>query len=297
MEALAALDESQARLRAVADNMPALIAHVDAEERYTFINAHYRRMLGVRPEDMLGRTVRESRGEAAYRAWAPHIEAALRGESRVFDREPDASTGQRYLQSHYVPDVAPDGTHRGFYALTFDITPLKEAERALERLARADTLTGLGNRRQFEERLERAIARSRRAGTPLVLMSLDLDRFKAINDTHGHPVGDAVLVAFAQRLSACVYDVDTVARLGGDEFVVLIEDAATPDIAELIAQKIVNAMRDPVEVDCLELEVATSIGIAFTGDVASGRALIALADKALYDAKAAGRNTYRLIVD
>ena len=297
MEALAALDESQARLRAVADNMPALIAHVDAEERYTFINAHYQRMLGVRPEDMLGRTVRESRGEAAYRAWAPHIEAALRGESRVFDREPDASTGQRYLQSHYVPDVAPDGTHRGFYALTFDITPLKEAERALERLARADTLTGLGNRRQFEERLERAIARSRRANTPLVLMSLDLDRFKGINDTHGHPVGDAVLVAFAQRLRACVYDVDTVARLGGDEFVVLIEDAPTPEIAELIAQKIVDAMRDPVEVDCLELEVATSIGIAFTGDVASARALIALADKALYDAKAAGRNTYRLIVD
>jgi diguanylate cyclase (GGDEF)-like protein len=94
-----------------------------------------------------------------------------------------------------------------------------------------------------------------------------------------------------------VYDVDTVARLGGDEFVVLIEDAPTPEIAELIAQKIVDAMRDPVEVDCLELEVATSIGIAFTGDVASARALIALADKALYDAKAAGRNTYRLIVD
>ena len=297
MEARAALDENRARLRAIADNVPALIAHVDAGERYTFINARYERLFGMPEADVIGKTVSEVRGEGAYAPLARHVRAAIEGREQTFDRLPDPSTGMRYLQSHYVPDIAPDGEQRGFYALTFDITPLKEAERALERLARIDTLTGLGNRRQFEERLERAIARSRRHGTPLVLMSLDLDRFKAINDTHGHPVGDTVLVAFAQRLSACVYDVDTVARLGGDEFVVLIEDAATPDIAELIAEKIVAAMQEPVRIDTHQLHVATSIGIAFSKDVASGRALIALADKALYDAKAAGRNTYRLIED
>jgi diguanylate cyclase (GGDEF)-like protein/PAS domain S-box-containing protein len=298
MAARAALDESRARLRAVADNLPALVAYVDAEERYTFVNAHYERLFGVRAEDLLGKTVFEARGEGAYRGWAPYIAAALRGEEQIFERAPDAATGQtRYLQSHYVPDIGPDGAPRGFYALTFDITPLKEAERALERLARVDTLTGLGNRRQFDERLELAVVRARRHGTPLVLMSLDLDRFKQINDTWGHPAGDAVLVAFAERLKACVYDVDAVARLGGDEFVVLIEDAATPQVAELVAQKILTAMEAPVLLDGSPLQVATSIGIAYATSVASGRALIALADKALYDAKTAGRNTYRMIED
>jgi diguanylate cyclase (GGDEF)-like protein/PAS domain S-box-containing protein len=297
MEARAELDESRARLRAIADNLPALIAHVDAEERYTFLNAHYERLFGMRESELIGTTVRQARGEGAYATLAPRIRAAIDGQEQNFEREPDAATGMRYLQSHYVPDIAPDGTKRGFYALTFDITPLKEAERALERLARVDTLTGLGNRRQFEERLERALARSRRHRTPLVLMSLDLDKFKAINDTYGHLAGDAVLHGFAARLAACVYDVDTVARLGGDEFVVLIEDAPSPEIAERIAQKIIAAMQVPVLTEGRALQVATSIGIAYTAAVGSARALIALADKALYDAKAAGRNTYRIIVD
>ena len=124
--------------------------------------------------------------------------AALRGEStRVRPRARCLHRASVTCNRISCRDIAPDGTHRGFYALTFDITPLKEAERALERLARVDTLTGLGNRRQFDERLD-ARSRARAAhGTPLVLMSLDLDRFKAINDTHGHPVGDAVLRAFA----------------------------------------------------------------------------------------------------
>lgn len=297
MAALAALDESQARLRAVADNVPALIVHVDADERYTFINAYYERLFGRKPDELIGRTVRDARGEEAYAEWGPYIQRAIAGEELKFEREPSASSAQRYLQSHFVPDIAPDGTRRGFYALTFDITPLKEAERALEKLARVDTLTGLGNRRQFDERLERAIARSRRHETPLMLMSFDLDKFKHINDTFGHPAGDAVLRTFAARLASSVRDVDTVARLGGDEFVVLIEDATSPDVAEVIAQKVVTAMQEPIAAEDHELRVATSIGIAYTTVAGSGRALIALADKALYDAKAAGRNTWRLIVD
>jgi diguanylate cyclase (GGDEF)-like protein len=131
----------------------------------------------------------------------------------------------------------------------------------------------------------------------LVLMLLDLDKFKAINDTYGHPAGDAVLRAFAARLGSCVRDVDAVARLGGDEFAVLVEDAASPDAAEAIAKKLIAAMEAPVEAEGHALKVATSIGIAYTTQVASARALTALADKALYDAKAGGRNTWRLIVD
>jgi len=297
MEALAALDESQSRLRAVADNMPALIVHVDAEERYTFINAYYERLFHREPGELIGRTVREARGEEAYKEWAPYIHRAMEGEEQKFEREPSPSSANRYLQSHFVPDIAPDGTKRGFYALTFDITPLKEAEQALEKLARVDTLTGLGNRRQFDERLAQAIARARRHNTPLVLMSLDLDKFKAINDTHGHLAGDAVLQAFATRLASCVRDVDVVARLGGDEFVVLIEDAPNAQIAERVAQKILAAIAPPLDFEGVTLQMATSIGIAFVAHPESANALILCADKALYEAKAAGRNTWRVIED
>ncbi|KGQ19038.1 GGDEF domain protein [Lysobacter dokdonensis DS-58] len=297
MQALAALDESQSRLRAVADNMPALIVHIDAEERYTFINAYYERLFGRKPDELLGRTIREARGEEAYDEWAPFIHRALEGQEQKFEREPSGSSAGRYLQSHFVPDNAPDGSNRGFYALTFDITPLKEAEQALAKLARVDTLTGLGNRRQFDERLEHAIARSRRQGTPLVLMSLDLDKFKAINDTHGHPAGDAVLQAFAERLTACVRDVDVVARLGGDEFVVLIEDARAVEDAEVVVGKILAVSQAPVVFEGAALSFGASIGIAFVLQAASANALIALADKALYEAKAAGRNTWRVIED
>ncbi|NUS61187.1 MAG: diguanylate cyclase [Lysobacter sp.] len=295
MEALAALAESQSRLRAVADNMPALIVHVDAEERYTFINAYYERLFHREPGELIGRTVREARGEEAYNEWAPYIRRAIDGEEQKFEREPTASSANRYLQSHFVPDIAPDGTKRGLYALTFDITPLKEAEQALEKLARVDTLTGLGNRREFDERLAHAIARARRHGTPLVLMSLDLDKFKAINDTHGHLAGDEVLKAFATRLASCVRDVDVVARLGGDEFVVLIEDAPNAGIAEHVAQKILAAIAPPLHVDGLTLQMASSIGIAFVSRPESANALILQADKALYEAKAGGRNTWRVI--
>ena len=128
-------------------------------------------------------------------------------------------------------------------------------------------------------------------------MSLDLDKFKAINDTHGHLAGDAVLQAFAERLTACVRDVDAVARLGGDEFVVLIEDARTPQVAEVIAQKILTVVRPPVLFGGVQLQMGTSIGIAFVAQAASSTALIALADKALYEAKFAGRNTWRVIED
>jgi len=246
---------------------------------------------------VLGKTVHETLGDGAYEVLAPHIRAALAGQEQTFERPPDAANGGRYLQSHFVPHRAADGTPQGFYVLSFDITAQKEAERALDRLARVDPLTGLGNRRQFEERLGLAVARARRHDTPLVLMSLDLDKFKSINDTYGHPAGDAVLRVFAQRLSACVYDIDAIARLGGDEFMVLVEDATGPAVGELIAQKILAAMDQPILAEGTPLRVAASIGIAYATTVASGRALVALADKALYDAKTAGRNTYRMIED
>jgi diguanylate cyclase (GGDEF)-like protein len=163
-----------------------------------------------------------------------------------------------------------------------------------DRLARYDALTGLANRRQFDEAMEAAVARSARNGTPVELLVFDLDHFKRINDTLGHAAGDAVLVEFASRLSDCVFDVDLVARMGGDEFVVLVEYSASCESGELIAGRVLEAMREPIRVEGQELAVHASIGVGLHHPARSATQVFRLADDALYEAKARGRNTWAL---
>lgn len=295
-EAEQALAESQQRLRAVTDNIPAIIAHIDSNERYLFANAYIGQFVGVDPESVIGRTMREVRGDASYEQVKDHIAEVLQGKHVNFEGEGEANGKHFHYQSDYVPDFAADGRVQGFYALTFDITPLKNAERELERLARIDSLAGVANRRLFDERFDLALARSKRHHLPIGLLYLDIDHFKTINDSHGHGVGDAVIREFATRLNAVVRDVDLVARLGGDEFVILIDDADSPEIGERVAVKLIASMIEPMQVENLELRVTTSIGIAFHWSTPTADGLLASADKALYAAKQAGRNGYTLIV-
>ena len=283
---------SELRMRAITDHIPAMIAHIDENQRYMFANAFTGQMLGVEPASMIGRTVRETRGEALYADIKPHVEAVLRGETVSFEGCIPMSGTSYHYQSNFVPDRAPDGSIRGFFALTFDITQMKNAEAALDRLARVDSLTGVANRRQFEERLANALAHSRRHGEGIALLCVDIDHFKAINDGYGHPVGDAVLIAVANRLQGCVREEDVVARLGGDEFMVLLGDAQA-NTADNVAQKVLAAMQLPLAIGLHSLQVGTSIGVAFSPTEISSTALLSLVDQALYRAKAAGRNTYR----
>ncbi len=176
---------------------------------------------------------------------------------------------------------------------------LQAAQRALAAQALSDTLTGLPNRRAFDEALPQALARCRRSRRVLALLFLDIDQFKRINDSHGHTVGDQVLATFAARLRASVRETDTVARLAGDEFVVLLEGLHLGEEAQAVAQNILAAIDRPFDVEAaagpLRLDVSTSIGIACeaTGRSAPGQ-LLARADKALYAAKHSGRNTWRV---
>ena len=170
---------------------------------------------------------------------------------------------------------------------------LAENRLELERLSRVDPLTDLANRRQFDERLGLALKRLQRHDTDVALMCLDIDHFKQINDGHGHAAGDAVLRGFAARLSASVRETDLVARLGGDEFVILLE-GASPEAAEAVAGKVIQAMAVPVAVDGMAHTVTTSIGIAHAHRSIDAEALMTRADAALYAAKNAGRNRYAL---
>ena len=182
-----------------------------------------------------------------------------------------------------------------FYAFLHDISRRKQLIEQLRQMAHHDSLTGLPNRLYFYELMERAFARYRRSGQLLAVLFLDVDRFKQVNDVHGHEVGDILLQAFAQRLQQLVREIDTVARLGGDEFVILLEDLPSVDVACTVAAKVVEAMRVPFAQGDHELQVGTSIGIAaLTSPDLTPDEIVSRADNAMYQAKSAGRNTFRL---
>lgn len=169
----------------------------------------------------------------------------------------------------------------------------RDAEDRLVALTRTDPLTGIHNRRMFVEVFEAALARARRNGQQIALAFLDIDRFKQINDTYGHGVGDLVLVEFARRLGDAVRSTDTVARLAGDEFVVVFENLAGDVEAALLANKILASVRPAFIVGELSLTVTASIGIALNADGSAGaKELMDASDHALYDAKSGGRDGY-----
>lgn len=290
-----ALQESEARLRTVADALPMRVAYIDADERYRFNNLAYERGFGISRDAIQGRTVRELLGEAAYASAQAHIRSALAGQPVTFQSE--MATGDSYVcyEAQYIPQFAADATTvLGFHAVITDITRQKVEERRLVELARVDTLTGVVNRAGFELRLAEGMARCRSTGALMALMYLDIDRFKEVNDRLGHASGDALLKAFAGRLSQALRSTDTVARLGGDEFTVIMEGLPRPDVAAAVAAKIIAAMSQPFNLDEHVLDVTTSIGLTFyRGGPGSAAGLVSRADKLLYEAKASGRNAYR----
>jgi diguanylate cyclase (GGDEF)-like protein/PAS domain S-box-containing protein len=169
-----------------------------------------------------------------------------------------------------------------------------QAEQRIWHVAHHDALTGLPNRTLLHDRLEQALAQASRDDHRVGVVFIDLDRFKSINDTLGHPIGDELLRRVAERLNGVVRAVDTVSRLGGDEFIIVLRQIAGPDDAVLVAEKIIGALATPLAVQGHELRVTPSIGISIFPDDASGALqLMKNADTAMYHAKARGRNTFQ----
>jgi diguanylate cyclase (GGDEF)-like protein/PAS domain S-box-containing protein len=287
---------SEQRLRTIADNLPVLIAYLDAQQRLRFLNGTYRQWLGLNPEQSLGRSLAEVIGPQLYEQRREPLRRALAGERVSFELRSDFQGRQRDLHTDYIPDLREDGTVAGLYALTSDVSAFKTAQRELDQLSRVDVLTGLPNRRQFDERLPEALARARRSvgQGQLALMFLDLDRFKHINDSLGHGVGDQVLCAFAERLRASVRATDLVSRLAGDEFVMVLEGLHDVSEATQVADKVLAKVSEPVVLEGQTLDMSTSIGIACWRAGESPAELLARADRALYAAKAAGRCGWHL---
>jgi diguanylate cyclase (GGDEF)-like protein/PAS domain S-box-containing protein len=292
-----ALADSERRMRTLADNMPALITYIDRDQHYRFCNATFLQWIGLDAADAVGKPMHEVVGHKRYLQRRDYLERALRGERVSFETCSDTQPDERYLNTVYIPHRGADGEVAGVYTMSTDVTTMKQVERQLQTLARFDALTGLPNRRQFEERLPEAMNRCRRSGMPMALMFLDMDRLKMINDTHGHAGGDAVLKELAVRLAASVRATDGLARLAGDEFVVILEGLGNPDEAQYVARKVLNALRHPFLLDGASIVMTASIGVVYhAGDaLLTADELVAKADQALYQVKGSGRNAYRLV--
>ena len=275
------------------------LALADLTTRYIRVNMSYAALLGRSPEDLVGVPVTEVLHPDDRAASDAHVARLLRGGAQTTSAEERYVTrdGAELWVLHGVSLVlGPDGEAGWFAVSAQDITERRRVEQELRDLtavlaerAVRDPLTGLANRTLVEERLRRTLARDARSGGTTGVLFLDLDGFKAVNDAHGHAVGDAVLRTVAQRLMSCVRPSDTVARIGGDEFVVLAEDTTRPGLEPLV-DRLRAAVRRPVMVETLEVEVGVSVGVAVsTGGEADVAGLLAEADRAMYAAKKSDR--------
>ena len=201
-----------------------------------------------------------------------------------------------YVRQSITPIQDAEGKISHFIAILEDISAEKEAEARIEYMAHYDSLTNLPNRALFLDRLSQALVSARRSKGAVALLFLDLDKFKAVNDTLGHHAGDFLLQQVAARLKGCVRESDTVARLAGDEFTVILSEISKKEDAAKVAEKIIDAFASPFDLDGHATLSSTSIGIAlFPKDAADDQTLLQRADAAMYIAKKEGKNKFVFI--
>jgi diguanylate cyclase (GGDEF)-like protein len=231
--------------------------------------------------------------------WHTLIASQQEFRDQVFTLQNTTAPGLMYVSVSGLPVLDDNGRFTGFRGTGQDITARKLAEAEIERLAFYDALSDLPNRRLLELQLAETLARSVSTGSCGALLFIDLDNFKDLNDTHGHSVGDSLLVQVAQRLKAAAVDADIVARFGGDEFVVVLDNLGRSQgdssaLAEQVARRILGALAQPYHLGATTHHSTPSIGIAlFHGSTHNTNELFKQADVAMYQAKAAGRNTLR----
>jgi diguanylate cyclase (GGDEF)-like protein/PAS domain S-box-containing protein len=269
----------------------------DAHSRIVSVNPAFSRMTGYAAEEVVGlnpSVLNSGRQSPAF--YARMWDSLLRDgqwEGEVWNRR---KSGEVYPQLLHITAIRDsDGQLTHYAALFTDISRLKETEARIRDLAYYDPLTGLPNRRLLEDRLQVELAHAARLRCRLAVMFVDLDRFKRINDSLGHAVGDKLLVEIAARLRGSLRDDDTVARMGGDEFLVIINNLSGPDEAAMTARRLVAALRRPVNIEGRELIVTTSVGVSvYPDDSRDADTLIKHADVAMYRAKDEGRNSFQL---
>jgi diguanylate cyclase (GGDEF)-like protein/PAS domain S-box-containing protein len=293
-----AVGEARRFASEIIDNAGEGIVVYDRDLRYMLWNRFMEELTGLPEHDVVGRPAMDIFPHLRDQNVDDMLLRALAGETVA---TPDIhyyipSTARRgWVSSVYRPHLDESGAVIGVIGLVRDITGRKTAEQQVEYQAYHDALTGLANRRLFQEHLSLALALAQRRQMFVGVLFLDLDHFKVVNDSLGHSVGDELLGHVARRLKACVREGDTVARVGGDEFTIVIPELSSRDEAATVATKVLRAIAEPIDVNGNRLYVTTSIGITvFPDDGEDAETLLKNADTAMYQAKALGRNTYQM---
>jgi diguanylate cyclase (GGDEF)-like protein/PAS domain S-box-containing protein len=289
-------DRNQAFLNTIIDNIPITIfVKEPREQRYMLVNRAAEQLWGLPRDTVIGKTARDVFPKAMADMVEAHDHEVLETKSeRIYEMQSlETRSGTRLARVRRHVILGDKGEPQYLVGVIEDVTERARAEERIAHMAHHDALTDLPNRVLLRERLEAGLLHVRR-GAQLAVHYLDLDTFKNINDTLGHPVGDELLKAVAARLCGCVRDHDTVARLGGDEFAIIQTGLTHGTDAAQLAQRLRDALEAPYELGGQLINIDASIGIACApGDGTDADQLLKNADMALYRAKADGRGTYR----
>ncbi len=304
------LDKSEKWHRYLVDNSPDIIYTLDKEGRFTYINQRVKSLLGYDKDELLGRHYTavihptdlehakyafndQRTGNRATRNKEMRLMCKLSGAAAASEEIPCITVELNAMGIYDTQEANEASKFFGTYGVAKDISERKEAEEMIYHQAYHDMLTGLPNRLLFKDHLVLGMAQAKRNRRKLAVMFLDLDRFKIINDTLGHVVGDQLLQSVAMRLAKCVREGDTLARQGGDEFTLLLPQIETPQDAANAAAKLLDALNRPFRVGGQDHYFSASIGIAiYPDDGDSVDALVKNADIAMYHVKEMGRNNF-----
>jgi len=274
------------------------IISIDIQGHILSFNRAAQRIFGFGEDEVLGKNVSMLMPSPHRENHDGYLERYLQtGQAQIIGKTRELQ-GMRKDGTVFTMDLAVSEVRLGdthfFTAMLRDISEQKLAQQRIEQLAHYDELTGLPNRSLFYDRLGQAFVKAKRSQHSIALLFMDLDGFKQVNDTLGHHIGDMLLVKVADRLRLCVRESDTCARLGGDEFTLILNDTYELEDVALVANKVIESIAVPFEIEGYTLQIGISVGIArYPDDAASRGTLLMVADKAMYAAKAAGKNTYR----
>ncbi len=293
--------EQELRIAATAFETREGILITDENKRIIRVNRAFTHLTGYSAAEAIGQTPAilrsERQDDAFYRGMWAAVSRDKYWQGEIWNRRKNGEIYPEWLTITAV--TGADAQITNYVGMFSDITRYKEADEQMHQLVFYDPLTRLPNRRLLQDRLQQARTRSLRHKTRGAILFIDLDHFKALNDTHGHDVGDLLLIEIAKRLQDCVRSGDTVARLGGDEFVVVLGDLSddiqlAASVAQEIGEKILTAINQPCHLNGPEYRSTSSIGInLFQGNEIAMEDLLKHADAAMYQAKTSGRNALR----